>query len=158
MNRKTDNNLITGAFVIKASDDDGLIHQSQYQGFTDSARNKRFFLLRNGKDDRIQSDVTAIALSAPIIGLSHAKAAIDAIAIVADGRFIMSTIGTIDRFILPAVFGEDEDWLTFTSTTPTAIGVNTKQYRLYFDSSDKGLNNANSKDINGVGIDSHGGI
>ncbi|WP_339381914.1 hypothetical protein [Calothrix parietina] len=69
MNHQTDDKLITGAFVIKASDDDGLIHQPHCQDFIDSAHNKKFFLLRNGKDDRIQSDVTAIALSGQIIGI-----------------------------------------------------------------------------------------
>ncbi|MBD2201962.1 hypothetical protein H6G33_08135 [Calothrix sp. FACHB-1219] len=49
MNHQTDDKLITGAFVITASDDDGLIHQPHCQDFIDSAHNKKFFLFTKGQ-------------------------------------------------------------------------------------------------------------
>lgn len=125
MNQKTDKNLLKSAFVRKASDDDGLINQPEYQGVIYSARNKRFFTLRNGKEDFIQSDVSAIALS---------------------GEIIATTVAPLEYEAINTAF-EDFNNRIFMGSILLSV-----------DGSDVGLNNADSKDINVVGIDSNGGL
>ncbi|MBD2355863.1 hypothetical protein H6G41_14760 [Tolypothrix sp. FACHB-123] len=126
MNQKTDNNLIKikSAFVIKASND-GLIHQPQPQGVIYPAKNKRFFLLRKGKDARIQSEITDIAPSGEIIATNFAPRESEAITT------------TVDDFTNRILIGS------------TLLSV---------DGSDVDLNNADSKDINAVEIDSNRGL
>ena len=87
------------------------------------------------------------------VGLTTNGEKIDALHVLADGRLVISTSGTVN------VIGtkwKDEDLLVFT---PTSLGATTSgSWALYFDGSDVGLNQSNDEDIFGIWIADSGEI
>lgn len=82
------------------------------------------------------------------VGLTTSNEDIDAVEYTADGKVIISTIGS---FSVTGASGNDEDLTIFT---PTALGATTSgTWTLYLDGSDVGLNNSSSEDVNGAWID-----
>ncbi len=87
------------------------------------------------------------------VGLESDDADIDALAIVDDGRLIISTVGNVE---LDGVQGRDEDLLAFQ---PETIGKKTSgKWSLYIDGSDANLATLDTEDVNAVGIDGNGQI
>ncbi len=87
------------------------------------------------------------------VGLSTNDEDVDAFAILADGRLLVSTLGSVS---VTGASGADEDLLAFT---PTALGSTTSgTWALYFDGSDVGLSSTSNEDVNGVWVDSAGKI
>ncbi len=84
------------------------------------------------------------------VGLSPLEEDIDAIDIHADGRLIVSTIGSFD---VPGLAGDDEDLIAFTPDTPGDYSAGT--WELYFDGSDVELAR---EDVDAVALDSNGNI
>jgi C1A family cysteine protease len=87
------------------------------------------------------------------VGLSTSDEDVDALAILADGRLLISTLGNVS---VTGASGADEDLLVFT---PTALGATTSgTWALYFDGSDVGLSNTSNEDVNGAWVDAAGKI
>ena len=86
------------------------------------------------------------------VGLSTNDEDVDAFALLADGRLLVSTLGNV---AVTGASGADEDLLAFT---PTALGSSTSgTWALYFDGSDVGLTTTN-EDVNGAWVDAAGRI
>ena len=82
------------------------------------------------------------------VGLSTNDEDIDAIGFTADGKLVISTLGTVS---VTGVSGDDEDLLVFTATQ---LGQTTSgTWAMYFDGSDVGLSTSTNEDVNGVWID-----
>jgi len=82
------------------------------------------------------------------VGLTSSGEDVDAITLLADGRIVVSTVGS---FGVAGASGRDEDLVVFT---PTSLGSSTSgTWALYFDGSDVALNNTSSEDVNGVWVD-----
>ena len=76
----------------------------------------------------------SVYLDGSDVGLSGSNETIDAVAILADGRVVVSTAGAV---LVPGVNGADEDLLVFA---PSSLGGTTAgRWALYFDGSDVGL-------------------
>ncbi len=87
------------------------------------------------------------------VGLSTTAEDVDALAVLPDGRIIISTI---DAVSVTGVSGADEDLLAFT---PAALGSATSgTWAMYFDGSDVGLADTTNEDINAIDIDSAGKV
>lgn len=81
------------------------------------------------------------------VGLSAGGEDIDAIGLTADGRLVISTLGSVG---VPGLSAKDEDLLLFNATS---LGANTSgTWELYFDGSDEGLTDGD-EDIMGAWID-----
>lgn len=82
------------------------------------------------------------------VGLTANGEDIDALAVLADGRILVSTTGNSS---VSGVSGKDEDLLAFT---PTQLGADTNgSWEMYFDGSDVGLSDGNDEDVNGAWVD-----
>ena len=82
------------------------------------------------------------------VGLSTNNEDVDAFDVLADGRIVFSTLGSLS---VPGVSASDTDLVAFT---PTALGATTNgSWSFYFDGSDVGLSDGTSEDINGVWVD-----
>ena len=82
------------------------------------------------------------------VGLTTSGEDVDALTLLADGRIVISTVGS---FGVPGISGADEDLVAFT---PTSLGAATGgTWERYFDGSDVNLNTASSEDVNGAWID-----
>jgi hypothetical protein len=78
------------------------------------------------------------------VGLSSSSENVDALAVLSDGRLLISTTG---NFSVSGASGQDKDLLAFS---PTSLGTNTAgSWSLYFDGSDVGLS-TNNEDINAL--------
>ncbi len=87
------------------------------------------------------------------VGLTTTGEDVDALALLPDGRLIISTL---DAVSVTGVSGADEDLLAFT---PSALGSTTSgTWAMYFDGSDVGLSTSANEDINAVDIDPTGKI
>jgi hypothetical protein len=87
------------------------------------------------------------------VGLSSDSEDVDAVELLASGRLLVSTTGSVS---VPGVSsGADEDLLEFT---PTSLGTSTAgSWTLYFDGSDVGLSSS-SEDVDAVAVDGSGKI
>jgi len=86
------------------------------------------------------------------VGLTTTSEDIDSLAVLADGRIVVGTVGS---FSVTGASGADEDLVIFT---PSFLGANTVgSWLIYFDGSDVALNTASSEDVNGLWIDPAGG-
>jgi uncharacterized protein YjiK len=81
------------------------------------------------------------------VGLDTSGENIDGIALLADGRLVLSTSG---NFSVPGASGKDEDLLIFDQTT---LG-----WGLYFDGSDVGLSTTSGEDVSGLSVAPNGDI
>ncbi len=80
------------------------------------------------------------------VGLTTNNEDIDAVDVLADGRVLISMVGS---YTVGSISGTDTDLVAFT---PTALGSTTSgSWALYFDGSDVALTNA-SEDINGAWV------
>jgi hypothetical protein len=87
------------------------------------------------------------------VGLSGSAENIDAVAVLSDGRLLISTTGAVS---VSGASGQDEDLLAFT---PTSLGATTAgSWSLYFDGSDVGLSTNDNEDINALDIQETGGL
>ena len=87
------------------------------------------------------------------IDLTDTSEDIDAISVTTDDRLVISTKGSVN---VTGVSGKDEDLLVFDATS---IGESTSgSFKLYMDSSDVGLGDMSSEDINATWIDDNGNI
>ena len=87
------------------------------------------------------------------VGLTTSGEDVDAFALAADGRLLVSTT---DNVSVTGASGADEDLLAFA---PTQLGATTSgTWSLYFDGSDVELSNTSNEDVNGVWVDSAGKI
>jgi hypothetical protein len=87
------------------------------------------------------------------VGLTTSDEDVDALALLPDGRLLISTVGNVS---VSGASGVDEDLLAFT---PTALGATTSgTWALYFDGSDVGLSSTSNEDVNGVWVDAAGKI
>jgi hypothetical protein len=87
------------------------------------------------------------------VGLATSGEDVDAFALAADGRLLISTT---DNVSVTGVSGVDEDLLAFA---PTQLGTATSgTWSLYFDGSDVGLSNTSNEDVNGAWVDAAGKI
>jgi hypothetical protein len=87
------------------------------------------------------------------IGLSGTAEDVDALAVLPDGRLLISTV---DNVSVTGASGADEDLLAFT---PAGLGVTTSgTWAMYFDGSDVGLSTTSNEDMNGVWVDTTGKI
>ncbi len=82
------------------------------------------------------------------VGLNASSEDVDAIAFTADGRLVISTVGSVSA---NGVSGNDEDLIAFTAAQLGATTSGT--WEMYFDGSDVGLNTSSSEDVNGSWID-----
>ena len=79
------------------------------------------------------------------MGLTISGEDVDAFALAADGRLLVSTT---DNVSVTGASGADEDLLAFV---PTQLGATTSgTWSLYFDGSDVELSNTSNEDVNGV--------
>jgi hypothetical protein len=79
------------------------------------------------------------------VGLGGSNENIDAVAVLRDGRILISTVGAVS---VPGASGEDEDLLAFR---PRRLGTNTAgQWAVYFDGSDLGLASSSEEDIDAL--------
>jgi hypothetical protein len=79
------------------------------------------------------------------VGLSGTAENIDALAVLPDGRLLISTAGAVS---VPGVTGADVDLLAFT---PTSLGTNTAgTWAMYFDGSDVSLTDGSGEDVDGL--------
>jgi sugar lactone lactonase YvrE len=84
------------------------------------------------------------------VGLTQSAADVDALELLADGRIVISTTGTVS---VSGVSARDEDLLAFT---PASLGQTTAgTFALYFDGSDVGLGE-NPEDVDAVSVDASG--
>ena len=80
------------------------------------------------------------------VGFDSTAEKIDAVALLADGRLLISTTGNPS---VPGVSARDEDVLVFT---PTSLGTNTSgTWAMYFDASDVGLSDS-SEDVDALQV------
>ncbi|MCK6545323.1 hypothetical protein L6R52_05595 [Myxococcota bacterium] len=87
------------------------------------------------------------------VGLTTIDEDIDALAILADGRILISTLGA---FSVTGVTGEDEDIIAFT---PTTTGANTAgTFAMYFDGSDVALGGVANLDVDAITIAADGSL
>ena len=88
------------------------------------------------------------------VGLSNDSEDVDAVELLADGRLLVSTTGSVS--VTGVSSGADEDLLEFT---PTSLGTTTAgSWRLHFDGSDVGLASSSSEDVDAVAVDGSGKI
>jgi len=86
------------------------------------------------------------------VGLSTNDEDVDALAVLPDGRLLVSTLGNVS---VTGASGADEDLLAFS---PSQLGATTSgTWTLYFDGSDVGLTTTN-EDVNGAWVDAEGKI
>ena len=86
------------------------------------------------------------------VGLTTTNEDIDAVELMADGRIVVSTLGT---FSVTGASGDDKDLVAFT---PTTLGSTTSgTWAIYFDASDVSLTTTN-EDVNGTWIATSGDI
>ena len=86
------------------------------------------------------------------VGLSGTAENIDAVAVLADGRILVSTSG---GYNVTGASGQDEDVIAFT---PTSLGSTTAgSWSVYFDGSDVGLGTNDNEDVNGLCVSENGG-
>ncbi|MEO2017919.1 MAG: trypsin-like serine protease [Fuerstiella sp.] len=78
------------------------------------------------------------------VGLTERSENIDGVAVLSDGRLVLSTAG---RFSVAGANGRDEDLLVYDQGT----------FEIYFDGSDVGLRDR-SEDIDGVSVDAEGAL
>ncbi|MBI2808098.1 MAG: tandem-95 repeat protein [Planctomycetes bacterium] len=82
------------------------------------------------------------------VGLSGSAENVDALAVLPDGRILISTSGAA---AVPGVSAQDEDLLVFT---PTSLGASTSGlWSLYFDGSDVGLATNAGEDVDGLYVE-----
>jgi PKD repeat protein len=94
----------------------------------------------------------AMHFDASDVGLSQSNEDVDAFEVLADGRILVSTLGS---FSVSGVSGAGHDLLVFT---PTSLGSTTAgTWAMYFDASDVGLSSSNEL-VDAVAIDSAGRI
>ncbi|HEU5099700.1 MAG TPA: hypothetical protein VFU22_11805 [Roseiflexaceae bacterium] len=88
------------------------------------------------------------------VGMDTTSENIDALALLPDGRLVISTSGDP---VLPGISGlKDEDLLAFT---PTSLGDTTSgTWAMYFDGSDVGLATDSGEDVDAVAIAANGDI
>lgn len=87
------------------------------------------------------------------VGLAASAENIDALALLPDGRILISTTGSSS---VPGVSGLDEDVLAFA---PTSLGsVTSGTWAMYFDGSDVGLADTNNEDVDALEVASNGAI
>jgi len=87
------------------------------------------------------------------VGLDTSSEALDGLAVLSDGRVLISTTGGVS---VPGVTGNDEDILAFT---PTSLGdVTSGTWAIYFDGSDVGLADSSSEDIDAMDVLPNGDI
>lgn len=87
------------------------------------------------------------------VGLSGSNENIDTVAVLADGRILVSTSGAFS--VNGGVTGEDEDLVAFT---PTSLGATTAgTWAVYVDGSDIGLGTNDGEDVNGLYVRETGG-
>lgn len=87
------------------------------------------------------------------VGLSGSGEDVDAFTVLADGRLLFSTRGSVRA---GGVSGADEDLLAFS---PSRLGPSTRgTWAIYFDGSDVGLSSSSAEDVNGVWVDDVGTI
>jgi len=88
------------------------------------------------------------------VGFDTSNEKIDALALLPDGRLLMSTTG--NPSVPNLTIGKDEDVLAFT---PTSLGdVTSGSWSLYFDGSDVGLGETNDEDVDALDVNSNGDI
>jgi hypothetical protein len=96
------------------------------------------------------SGTFSLYLDGSDVGLTTASESIDAVFVMANGRILISTTGSVTVTSFSAA---DEDLLEFT---PTALGDGTSgTWALYFDGSDVGLSDT-AEDIDSVYMDASG--
>ncbi len=84
------------------------------------------------------------------VALSGSREDVNALDVLADGRLVISTVGS---FSVPGVSGRDEDLIAFT---PTTLGDDTTgTWELYFDGSDVDLGNS---DVTAFAVDAAGNL
>ncbi len=87
------------------------------------------------------------------VGLSTSDEDIDAFTVLADGRLVLSTLGSVS---VTGASGADEDLVIFT---PAQLGSTTSgTWAIYFDGSDVGLASTSNEDLNGVWVNATGEI
>ena len=87
------------------------------------------------------------------VGLTKNDEDIDALALLPDGRLLISVFGNVT---VPDVSGKDEDLLVFT---PSQLGADTSgTWAMYFDGSDVGLADVTTEDIKGVWVNGSGSL
>ena len=86
------------------------------------------------------------------VGLSASSENIDAVAVLSDGRVLISTTGS---FSVPGATGDDEDLVSFTPTTFGAATSGT--WSFYFDGSDVGLTANDAEDVDALDVRETGG-
>jgi hypothetical protein len=92
----------------------------------------------------------AIYFDGSDVGLTTNGEDVDAVALAADGRLIISTLGSMSA---NGASGADEDLFIFTGT----LGANTSgSFAQYFDGSDVALNNSSSEDVDAATLTSAG--
>jgi len=113
--------------------------------------------------DVVQFDATSLGsetagsfslyLDGSDVGLDTSSEALDGLAVLSDGRVLISTTGSVS---VPGVTGNDEDILAFT---PTTLGDTTSgTWAMYFDGSDVGLADTSSEDIDAMDVLPNGDI
>jgi hypothetical protein len=113
--------------------------------------------------DIVQFDATSLGsttagtfslyLDGSDVGLDASGEALDGLAVLADGRVLISTVSGVS---VPGVTGNDEDILAFT---PATLGDATSgTWALYFDGSDVGLADSSSEDIDAIDVLPNGDI
>ncbi len=111
--------------------------------------------------DVVQFDATALGTTTAgsfslyfdgnAAGLSSTGEEIDAIALLPDGRLLVSAEGNVE---VPNVSGKDEDILAFT---PLSLGLFTNgTWEMYFDGSDVAL--SGGEDVDATGVDAAGNL
>lgn len=87
------------------------------------------------------------------VGLSTTGEDVDALAVLPDGRILVSTL---DTYSVTGASGDDEDLIAFT---PSALGSTTSgTWAIYFDGSDVGLSTNANEDVNAVDVDAAGKV
>ena len=87
------------------------------------------------------------------VGLTQNDEDIDAIAIAADGRLLISTLGSAST---SGANSQDEDLLVFNSTSLGSITAGS--FAMYFDGSDVGLSTTSDEDVDGAAVAPDGAI
>jgi len=101
----------------------------------------------------ITRGVFSMYLDGSKVGLDTDEADIDALAVLPDGRMIISTVGNVT---VHGIDARDEDLLALS---PRQTGLPTESdWKVYFDGSDAELATESSEDIDAVAIDGAGNI
>lgn len=101
----------------------------------------------------ITRGVFSIYLDGSSVGLDSDEADIDALAVLPDGRLLISTVGNVT---LNGIDARDEDLLALS---PDQTGSPTESdWKMYFDGSDAELATESSEDVDAVAIDGAGNV